>query len=93
MDYHIDVNRLNRTFLKDPELNASTAAQEQEEPETDVFATQLNNVIEKVEPEEMEGIIVGDEIMVFDKDANPNGKPPNPNNLNNNSKKVKAQCY
>lgn len=68
MDYHIDINRLGRTFLRDPSLNMSALHEEQEGLQSQF------NYIERMEIEEN----VDDDVVIIEADEK-NGKVINLN--------------
>jgi len=68
LDYHIDINRLGRTFLRDPSLNMSALHEEQEGLQSQF------NYIERMEIEEN----VDDDVVIIEADEK-NGKVINLN--------------
>lgn len=65
MDYHIDINRLGRTYLRDPALNMNLVKIDQEEHEGGT-QSQFNNQFQ--ERPDNEEIINEDEVVVLEAD-------------------------
>ena len=65
MDYHIDINRLGRTYLRDPALNMNLVKIDQEEHEAGTQSQFNNQFHERPDNEE---IVNEDEVVVLEAD-------------------------